>query len=369
MARRPQHYGTLASIAAKLGVSRTTVSNAYNRPEQLSAELRQRILDTAEKMGYLGPDPMARSLRTRRAGSIGVLLTEHLSYAFEDMASVDFLAGMSEAAYGSDTMLTLVPASPDTSFDGVSAQELISKAVVDGFVVYSVAKDDPHLAAVKARGLPAVVCDQPADEVGLPFVGIDDYLAIAPAARVLMEAGHRRVGILSIRLDRVRNDARVSSQRLEGAQHHVQQSRIRGALDVFAAHGLEPGSVPVIECWLNDRAHNIAAAGALLESHPDLTAVLCTTDSLAFGVLEYASTHAISVPGELSVTGFDGTQLALAHQITTVIQPNRRKGFEAGNLLFGMIENNIADTPEPPATRVMLETGFNAGITVATPAT
>lgn len=100
MARRPQQTGTLASLAAKLGVSRTTVSNAYNRPEQLSAELRQRILDTAEKMGYPGPDPMARSLRTRHAGSIGVLLTDHLSYAFEDMASVDFLAGMAEAAYG-----------------------------------------------------------------------------------------------------------------------------------------------------------------------------------------------------------------------------------------------------------------------------
>src|SRR5699024_8779711 len=123
MARRPQQTGTLASLAAKLGVSRTTVSNAYNRPEQLSAERRQRILDTAEKMGYPGPDPMARSLRTRHAGSIGVLLTDHLSYAFEDMASVDFLAGMAEAAYG-NTMLTLVPANPESSVDLTSAQQL-----------------------------------------------------------------------------------------------------------------------------------------------------------------------------------------------------------------------------------------------------
>lgn len=367
MARRPQNYGTLASIAAKLGVSRTTVSNAYNRPGQLSADLRERILDTAEKMGYLGPDPMARSLRTRRAGSIGVLLTEHLSYAFEDMASVDFLAGMSEAAYGSNTLLTLVPASPETSTDAITAQQLISQTVVDGFVIYSVAKGDPHLEAVRLRGLPSVICDQPADEVGLPFVGIDDFQAIAPAAHALMDAGHRKVGILSIRLDRVRNDAHVDQQRLDAAQHHVQQARIRGALSVFAAHGVAHGDVPIIECWLNDRAHNIAAAGALLDAHPELTAVLCTTDSLAFGVMEYAATHAISVPGDLSVTGFDGTELALARDITTVVQPNKRKGFDAGSLLFQMIERNIAQVPEPPRARIILETGFNAGTTLAPP--
>lgn len=128
------------------------MSNAYNRPEQLSAELRQRILDTAEDMGYLGPDPVARSLRTRRAGAIGVLLTEDLTYAFEDMASVDFLAGVAQAA--GDTQLTLIPASPASSVDHVSAQQLVNNAAVDGVVIYSVAKGDPHIDAIRARGLP-----------------------------------------------------------------------------------------------------------------------------------------------------------------------------------------------------------------------
>ena len=82
--------GTLASIAAELGVSRTTVSNAYNRPDQLSEELRRRILDTAKRLGYPGPDPMARGLRMRRVGAVGVLFTENLPFAFEDPASVEF---------------------------------------------------------------------------------------------------------------------------------------------------------------------------------------------------------------------------------------------------------------------------------------
>ena len=90
MVKRSPVRKTLASLAAELGVSRTTVSNAYNRPDQLSPELRERILTAARAHGYSGPDPMARSLRTRRVGSIGVVLTEDLSYAFEDAASVDF---------------------------------------------------------------------------------------------------------------------------------------------------------------------------------------------------------------------------------------------------------------------------------------
>ena len=59
--RRP---ATLASLAAELGVSRTTVSNAYNRPDQLSAPLRARVLEAARRLGYPGPDPVARSLRS-----------------------------------------------------------------------------------------------------------------------------------------------------------------------------------------------------------------------------------------------------------------------------------------------------------------
>ncbi|MFD1050850.1 LacI family DNA-binding transcriptional regulator, partial [Kibdelosporangium lantanae] len=95
--RRP---ATLASLAAELGVSRTTVSNAYNRPDQLSPELRRRVLETARRLGYPGPDPVARSLRTRKAGAVGLLLTENLSYAFRDPAALGFLEGLALACEG-----------------------------------------------------------------------------------------------------------------------------------------------------------------------------------------------------------------------------------------------------------------------------
>ncbi|MDO4761020.1 MAG: LacI family DNA-binding transcriptional regulator [Corynebacterium sp.] len=351
---------SLAFLANELGVSRTTVSNAYNRPEQLSVQLRNKILRRAEQLGYPGPDPTARSLRTKRIGSVGVLLTEHLTYAFEDRASVDFLSGMADSSIGTQNSLTLVPVGPDSAEED-SALVLVNQAVVDGFVVYSVAENDPYLAAVHRRGLPVVVCDQPNNDDRFPFVGIDDFAAIAPAAHALVDAGHTRIGILCIRLSPDKNNGPVSPQRLAAAKHHVQKARVEGALKVFASAGIDPAAVPIVERHINDPKNNICAAKELLSTHPDLTAVLCTTDTMAFGVLEYAKQHNIQVPQELSVTGFDGIAPALERSLTTVIQPNKEKGATAGKVLATMIKGGDYQH------RSLLETSFFPGATVASP--
>lgn len=364
-AQRQRSRGTLASLAAELGVSRTTVSNAYNQPDQLSPALRDRILAAAEARGYPGPNPTARSLRTRRVGSVGVLLTEHLSYAFEDRASVDFLAGLAESSYGTGNSLTLVPVGPGD--DGRSDPGLIARSVVDGFVVYSVAADDPNLAAARLSGLPLVICDQPYDVPDLPYVGIDDRAAIAPVAQALVDAGHRKIGILTKRLTRVRHDGIVTAATIEAANLHVQRARILGALDVLADAGIPPETVPIIARHHNDHDTAVDAARELLTTHPEITAVLCTTDSMAFGVLDYAGSQGIDVPGQLSVTGFDGVDLARVRGLDTVSQPMRDKGAAAGRMLNSLIDAHLAGSVPEEAPRVILPTRHWAGGTVAGP--
>ena len=357
-----QKKGTLASIAAELGISRTTVSNAYNRPEQLSEELREKIFAVARARGYTGPDPMARSLRTRRVGAIGVILTEHVSYAFEDQASIDFLAGLGESSAGTNTALTLIPLGPSETGE---MSPLIAVALVDGFVVYSVPYGEPHLEAVRARGLPMVVCDQPYADSDVAFVGIDDREAIKPAARALVEAGHRRIGIVGKRLFKeASRDGAVTPAQVEAADMHVQRGRVLGALDVFAEAGIT--DVPVVTRHFNDYGSAMDAARELFALAPDLTAVLCTTDSMAFGVLEYCLEHGLDVPGDISVTGFDGVEPALARGLTTVIQPNKRKGATVGKVLSELVESSLIDeSPHPP--HLILPTRFSPGRTVAPP--
>ena len=199
------------------------MSNAYNRPDQLSPELRRRVLETARRLGYPGPDPVARSLRTRKAGAVGLLLTENLSYAFRDPAALGFLEGLALACEGAGQGLHLVPVNPER--EDVAA---VHRAGVDGFVVYSVPDDDPHLAAVLSRPVPTVVCDQPRVN-GVDRVGIDDRAAITQLAERLITLGHRRIGVVCMRLARDRNDGFVASNRQHEAHFHVQRTRLAGA--------------------------------------------------------------------------------------------------------------------------------------------
>lgn len=391
MSSRSTRRGTLASIAAEIGVSRTTVSNAYNRPNQLSPELRERILSTAERVGYPGPDPTARSLRMQRTGAIGVLLTEDMTYAFEDQASVEFMAGVAAACGNLDSSMLLLPAGVEATKDKPSAAQgdhpeenleaaetaaakaaqLVNQASVDGFIVYSVAADDPYLEAVLGRGLPTVICDQPtkpAVKGHFGFVGIDDRAAIKPAAQSIVDAGHSRIGILCIRLDRTPNDGIVSAERLRNAQMHVQRSRVQGVLDIVSDAALDPTQVPVVERHINNRATAKDAARELLTTHPELTAVVCTTDSMALGVLEYAREQGIKVPEELSITGFDGIPEALQEGITTVRQPTQLKGRESGEMLRELQQSQGGTSHRTPSSEVILETTFKPGTSVAPPA-
>lgn len=373
---------TLASLAAELGVSATTVSNAYNRPEQLSKATRERILAAAAARGYAGPDPTARNLRTRSAGAVGVLLTEHLTYAFEDMASVDFLAGMAQASADGATRLTLIPAGPGNAAplaDAASAAsaahaapsantpaQLVGQTAVDGFVVYSVAAEDEHLIAARQRGVPVVVCDQPKD-TGLPFVGIDDRAAIGPAAQALIDAGHLRIGILAIRLFKRVVDGEVSAEQVRAADLHVQRARVLGALDVFTAAGLREEEIPIVTRHINNAATAQEAAAQLLETHPDLTAVLCTTDTMALGVLAHAEEQGLRVPEDISVTGFDGIAKALYLGLSTVVQPNKDKGAASGAMLARLIKAAEAEEDVTEDLVQLLSTRFEPGRTIAPP--
>lgn len=329
---RARRQATLASLAAELGVSRTTVSNAYNRPDQLSPELRKRVLDTAQRLGYSGPDPVARSLRTRKAGAVGLLLTENLSYAFRDPAAVGVLEGLALACEDAGIGLHLVPASP-----GKEDVAAVHRAGVDGFVVYSVPDDDPHLAAVLGRGVPTVVVDQPRIEE-VDRVGPDDAAAITGIADHLIQLGHRKVGVLCMRLARERNDDIVPLERQRSAHFHVQRARLEALSTAFAAVGVEWSSVPVIERFDHTVDDAAAAARQMLDTNPQVTALICTSDILALGALAEASRRGLRVPADISVTGFDGIAEAKRAGLTTVHQPVLDKGKAAGKLLLSSTE-------------------------------
>jgi len=332
----PRRRATLASLAAELKVSRTTISNAYNRPDQLSADLRERVLAMAKELGYPGPDPVARSLRTRKAGAVGLVITEPLDYSFSDPAALGFVTGLAESCEEAGQGLLLVSVGPSRSVDDGTAAVLA--AGVDGFVVYSASDDDPYLAVIAQRGVPVVVVDQPMGVPGASRVCIDDRAAMRAIAEHVVELGHQHIGLLTMRLGRewphdVDRPAVADPERVNASRFHVQRERIYGVVDAVKNAGLPPDALTVVESYEHHSASGGAAAEVALEANPQLTALMCTADVLAFSAMDYLRAHGIYVPGQMTVTGFDGVPEALARGLTTVTQPTVEKGRRAGWLL------------------------------------
>lgn len=338
-ARADDRSVTLQTIAERVGVSRSTVSNAYSRPDQLAPALRARILRVAAELGYPGPHPIARRLRHGRAGAIGLLLTEALTYAFRDPAAVLFLEGVAEVLQQTDIGLLLLPAQPGHAFDPAG----IRGAAVDGFLVYSVSDGHPALEAVLRRGLPTVVVDQPRI-ASAKLVVIDDEGAAYSAARHLVEMGHRSFAILTdpLSTDRSRSGVRLLTHRRE-TKFEVTRLRLKGYRRALEEAAIEWTAVPILECFANTPEAGQEALVVASGLTPRPTALLCLTDQIALGVLRGADRLGLVVPTDLSVVGFDDVPAAATARppLTTVRQPLLAKGRVAAELLVSQSESPV----------------------------
>lgn len=323
---------SLATIAADLGVSTATVSNAFSRPDRVSADLRARVLEHARAVGYPGPDPAARQLRRGRSDTVGLVFTDDLGFAFDDPASLGFLSGVAEVCGAAGRNLLLLAGGPPSTSARTASP--VRAAAIDALIVYSVPDADPHLLAGVDRGVPLVVVDQPREQPQVDWVGLDDRAAAREIATHVAGLGHRRIGVVCTRLGASRYNGPVSEDRRLSATYSVQRERLAGFFDGLAAAGVDEAGVSVEERFVDSRDSGAEALAALLARRPDITAVCCLADVLALGALEAAGRRGLRVPDDLTVTGFDDVPEAQRVGLTTVGQPLAQKGREAARLVL-----------------------------------
>ena len=327
---KPRSQLTIRDLAARLGVSKTTVSNAFSRPDQLSVELRDRVLAAARAAGYAGPDAMARMLRTRRAGAIGVILPESLPFALEDPVADELFKGIADACEERRLGLLVVPG-------GVHAADpsTVGEVAVDGFIAYSLPRGSRRLEAALARNVPTVVVDEPRLP-GVMTVAVDNASGARALARHLLELGHRRFGIVAMRFGADGYTGPCTHERVAASVFESAAARFDGYAAALAEAGVDVASVPIFECAHNDEPHGSHAARHLLELDDPPTAILAMTDRLAIGVMRAARAAGLRVPVDLSVAGFDDIAAAARARppLTTVRQELRLKGYAAARLLL-----------------------------------
>lgn len=313
---------TSSDVAQAAGVSRSAVSFAFNSPSRLSVSTRDRILACAEDLGY-SPSPLGRMLQAGQTRSLGVLLPQTLSKILENPYYSRFLMAVGQVCDEAGLTLLLTPPLRN------SMVKAIPYAAVDGFIVCGLQEDRGEVAELRRRGIPFVLVDSnPSPDV--PSVDVDDEQGAFDVLQHVLQLGHRRIAILSID-----PEGENAEPDYLGPIHR----RFRGAERALVSCGLSLQDVAVVEVPCTRMGGYQATKTLMTDFAP--TAIVAFSDILAFGAIGALDALGISVPQQVSVTGFDDLPEAawLQPRLTTVRQPIVAKGRAAADFLVAAIRD------------------------------
>ncbi|MBM6404242.1 substrate-binding domain-containing protein [Phycicoccus sp. CSK15P-2] len=343
---RAVRRATLRDVAERAGVSTSTASLVFSGKGPVAEATARRVRTAATDLGFSGPDPLASSLRHGRVGTVAVVVEAPLRSAFRDPFALAVLDGLSEELDATGRSMLLVAQQPE---DPARAVDQLATQAVDAavFPLCGVG-DNPLVAHLTARGVPLVGSGSPLDP-GVVHVRTDEEVAIGLTTRHVLGLGHSRLAHVSMQLSPGARTAQVTPEDVAAGMYPDASGRARGFLE------LAPGSPVVQTAELTVGAGE--AAGRMLLDVPAAerpTAVVCQADLLAAGVLRAAAALGLNVPGDLSVTGFDGVDLPWSDAtLTTVLQPGVDKGRALGRMVRRRLDGEVvADEPFPVSLRV-----------------
>jgi LacI family transcriptional regulator len=316
---------TMKQVAARAGVSISTVSHVINGTRAVREDVRKRVLAIIDEMRYV-PSAVARSLRSDTTRLIGVILAEHAMHA-----RAELVCGIEDAAFEAGYGILLC-----TGADGARLaahlRTLIEKRI-DGLVLVADSMHDDLPMLLGADPPPVVLADFQAAGVDADIVGFDHEAAADIAIRHLLELGHREIA-LAIGPE----GTHAARAQLAGAARALGEAGVpRPAGQVHGESSCEGG---------------YAAFRQLLALPAPPTAVFAGNDLIALGGLRAAVDAGVGVPRQLSVVGCGDIALSpyAVPRLTTVAQPQRRMGQVIAQTLFSRIGGAL-----PPALRELLQ--------------
>ena len=328
----PRHGRSRLSDVAKLaGVSLGSASRALNNPSSVRPPTLEAVRKAAEQLSYV-PDGNARSLVLRRSNTIGSVMPTLNNPVYADF--LHFLQqGLSEAGYS----LICSAHEYDQSVETLLVERLLQRGV-DGLVLVGTDHDEALLSRLGLAGIPHLFTWSTDERSRGACVGFSNRRAMQKLTRHLIELGHREIAVLS------------------GAQTHNERARARlaGIVDVMALHGLDLPPENVITCRFDIEAGRKGLREALaLPRAP--TAIMCTTDMLAAGALSEAIHLGLTVPADISITGFDVIASAqmLSPPLTTIHVSAREMGLRSSEAIIRAIHGDPHEGAELGAELVV----------------
>jgi DNA-binding LacI/PurR family transcriptional regulator len=323
----PRRRPTIADVARRAGVSAAAVSFAVNDRPGVSPQTRERILAAARELGWR-PSASARALTEARTRAIGLVLARDVTQLEGDSFFVRFLSGMERALTAADyaLLLQLVPAGAGAALPAY--ERLAAAGRVDGFLLTDVEVADPRFAVLEAAGVPVVLAGRPAGECAFPWVETRHAEGMAAPVEHLAALGHERIAFFGGR-----------------PEHEHVQAREAAWREALAAAGLRPGAVAHANGDATPAAHELLGGAA------PPSAIVCASDSLAMSAVGAARERGLSVPADISITGFDDSPLAaLASPALTSVRVDYAEFGEAATAaLLALIGGAAAPDYSPSA--------------------
>lgn len=305
----------VSDVALRAGVSVATVSRTFNTPDVVREDVRHRVLEAAEALGY-SPNPSAKALRMQRTHIAGAVVPS-LDYAIYAQMLNSFQTTMSAAGY----MVFVLT----VGFDNTNIYEPVRQLVdrgAEGLLIVGRVEDERLQSFLEDGRIPTVTNYSYLAEAAFPSIGFDNYAATRQLVELLIRLGHRHMVLVS-------GPTRGNDR---------QQSRVRAFQEAAAEAGIAKHT------HVMERPYSLlegaAAMRAIHEERPETTAVVCNSDVLAFGVLSECKSLGIRVPEDLTVTGFDNQDFAglLDPPLTTVEVPANEMGVRSAEALLGIMK-------------------------------
>lgn len=330
-----RHHADMDTIAQQVGVSKTTVYRALHNTGRIHPATRQRILEVAQSLGYR-PNLVARSLRTRRTATIGVVTVGLTGWFYAHI-----LEGIDKVAYPKQHGVLIAHSDGYPERERSVVEMLIDKRV-DGLIV---APCDPQenldlFQQVLEMQIPLVFIDRYIPGLPVSFVGTNNEEGGYIATKHLLDLGRRRIAFVST----ASRERRATSvvQRFNGYRRALREAGIEEALE------LGPGMPDILpeERYAYDVVDQFLKGGGTFDG------VFAVNDDLAYGAIMTIQAHGLRIPEDVSVVGFDNqdTSAYVSPPLTTVAQPMLEIGEQAAKLLFEQIEQRGA----LPAKHVLL---------------
>ena len=301
---------TLAEVAQRAGVSIATVSYVMNGRGGVREATREHVLEIAKELGFR-PNRVASALRTGESRVFGLVLADIANPFYPEIAGGVIAAA---AASGYEVFLSRAPLDGDAPGEEVRA--LCDHQCAALIFTSLKASDAALIHEVVPHGVPVVQTVRRALGLDADFVGIDDRAGAREAAQHLVDLGHRDVALLT-----------------GPSYSSASQERTAGFREVLDAAGLTPPEERVVECRLTlDSGYR--AMIHLLDTGGVPQAILCGNDLIALGAIDALVDRGLSVPGDVSVVGYDDIWFSSSRlvQLTTVRQPRETMGHEAVSL-------------------------------------